>query len=129
VKDGGNNHMKKIIAIISATFKENKLWLTVNESLKGLQPAEQILVDSEHYSFIYLMEDLADYTYITLQEDLWPALKTALDQKISIWATFKEEQIELTNLIDELEYIISNIKGNSNYGKEMVTRVEKLFLA
>ena len=121
--------MKKIISIISATIRENKLWLTVNESLKGLLPAEQILVDSEHYSFIYLMEDQEDYTYITFPEDLWPYLKNALEQKMTVWAAFNEDQIELTNFLEELEYIISNIKGNSNYGKEMVTKVEQLFLA
>jgi hypothetical protein len=127
MKDGGKS-MKKVINIISATIRENKLWLTANESLKGLLPAEQILVDSEHYSFIYLMEDQEDYTYITFSEDLWPALQNALECKLSVWTVYNEEQIELPNVLEELEYIISNIKGNSNYGEEMVTRVEKLFL-
>lgn len=121
--------MKKIITIISSTMRENKLWVAVNESLKGLVPAEQILVDSENYAFIYLMEDKEDYTYITFPEDLWPVLKSALEQHVPVLAVYNEEHIELTNFLEELEYIISNIKGNSNYGKEMVTRVEKLFLA
>ncbi|MFL6562385.1 MAG: hypothetical protein ACJ8MO_40575 [Bacillus sp. (in: firmicutes)] len=42
--------------------------------------------------------------------------------------TFNEEQKELNNFHDEFNYVLTNIKGNSNYGKEMVTKVESIFL-
>jgi hypothetical protein len=128
VEDGGRE-MKKRISILKAIITKNKLFLETNESIEGLIPAEQILVDSDQYSFIYLMEDQEDYTYIIVPEAIWPFLKTAIEQEISVWVSFNEKQIELLNFQAELEYVISNIKGNSNYGNEMVAKVEENFLA
>lgn len=119
--------MKKRIIIMSSCLKNNRLELKAGESINKLQPAEQILVDSDHFSFIYLMEDKQDYTYIVLPETAWPHLKAAMDQKIPVWITFNEEQLELTNFHDELEYVLSNIQGNSNYGEDMVKKVEGIF--
>ncbi|WP_066071206.1 hypothetical protein [Neobacillus soli] len=120
--------MKKTITILNANITENKLMLETNESINGLVPGEQLLVDSDQYAFIYLMEDKDDYTYIVLPEQIWPLLKTAQAELIPIWVTFNEEQTVLSNFHDELEYVISNIKGNSNYGNELVTKVESIFL-
>jgi hypothetical protein len=120
--------MKKRITIEKAYITEEKLMLETNETITELVPGEQILVDSDHYSFIYLMEDMDDYTYIILHEQIWPLLKTAEEKKLPVWITFNEEQKELNNFHDEFNYVLTNIKGNSNYGKEMVTKVESIFL-
>ncbi|MBO0962603.1 hypothetical protein J1P26_23180 [Neobacillus sp. MM2021_6] len=119
--------MQKRITILKANMQESKLLLESNEPINGLVPGEQILVDSDHYSFIYLMENQEDYTYIVLPEELWSSLKAANEQGIPVCLLFEGEQIELLNFHDELEYVISNIKGNSNYGNEMVTRVDRIF--
>lgn len=119
--------MKKLITIITANLMDNKLLLTANDVIKGLLPRGQILVDSDHFSFIYLMEDHEEFTYVVLPEPIWPYLKTALKQKNPVWITFKEDQMELTNFHEELKYVFSNIKGNSNYGEEMVNKVDRYF--
>jgi hypothetical protein len=120
--------MKKIL-IQKAVLTDSKLILETDESINGLIPGEQILVDSDNSAFIYLMEDQEDYTYIVLSEDLWSYLKTANEQKLSVLVRSNKEQVELINFYDELEYILSNIKGNSNYGEELVTKVEEFFLS
>jgi hypothetical protein len=119
--------MPKRISILSSDFKHNQLHLETNISIYTLQPAGQILVDSDHLSFIYIMEDNEDYTYIILPEQLWPAIKTAHEHKSSVWLIFGEEQRELANFYEELQFVLSNIKGNSNYGDEMVIKVEHFF--
>jgi hypothetical protein len=119
--------MRKSLSIISANIDNNHLYLETTESIKSLQPSGQILVDSDHFSFIYLMEDNEDYTYIILPEQHWPVLKSAYEQNYSVWLTYQAERTELTNFQEELEYVINNIKGNSNYGEEMVTKVESYF--
>lgn len=119
--------MKKRITILKASITENRLLLEANEPISSLVPAEQILVDTKQYSFIYLMEDQEDYTYIDLPEQIWPFLKSAQAQKFPVWISFKEKQLELLNFHEELEYVISNIGGNSNYGNEMVTKVDGIF--
>jgi len=119
--------MQKKISIISSEFSNNQFYLTTNISIQALQPAGQILVDSDHFSFIYIMEDNEDYTYIILPEQLWPSLMRAYEQSNLIFVRFGNEEIELTSFHEELEFLITNIKGNSNYGEEMVTKVEQYF--
>ena len=121
--------MRKRITIQEAYIAVDKLILQTNETIIELVPGEQILVDSDHYSFIYLMEDKDDYTYIVLHEQIWPLIKTAQEKKLPIWVTFNDEKKELINFHDEFNYVLTNIKGNSNYGKELVTKVESIFLA
>ncbi|WP_223592809.1 hypothetical protein [Neobacillus bataviensis] len=119
--------MKRSITIQNANLTDNKLLLEVDQLIEGLIPEGQILVDSEKYSFIYLMEDQEDYTYIILPEQIWVNLKTSFEQKIPVWLRGNDKEIELINFHDELEYVINNIKGNSNYGQEMVAKVESIF--
>jgi hypothetical protein len=125
--DNGGKEMKKSITILQSKIIENKLLLETSEPIIGLVPGEQILVDSDRYAFIYIMEDKDDYTYIVLHEQIWPILKNAQEQKITVWVTCNEQQIELINFHDELEYVVTNIKGNSNYGEELVSKVEDIF--
>jgi Family of unknown function (UPF0738) len=120
--------MKRKIIIQTAILTENELILETDEFINGLIPGEQILVDSDNSAFIYLMEDQNDYTYIVLSENLWPYLKTANEKKLPLLVKSNQEQIELISFLEELEYILSNIKGNSNYGDELVTKVEGFFL-
>ncbi|WP_042455322.1 UPF0738 family protein [Neobacillus dielmonensis] len=121
--------MKKSILIINADNRHNKVLLQAAEPIKGFVPSGQILVDSEHFSFIYLMEDQADYTYIVLTEAIWPLLKLAMEQNLPVYIEHGEVQVELECFRDEMDYLITNIKGNSNYGNEMVSKVEAVFLA
>jgi hypothetical protein len=119
--------MNKRITITKANFLDSKLYLQASESISGLSPAEQILVDSKEISFVYLLENLEGYTYIDMKETIWPSLKKVLDKSIPVWIFFEEEQLELTNFYEELTELINNIRGNSNYGAEMVTKVEEIF--
>jgi hypothetical protein len=126
--DNGGIEMKKRITIEKAYIIDEKLMLETNETIDELVPGEQILVDSDQFSFIYLMEDKDDYTYLVLNEQIWPFLKTVREKEFQVWVTFNEVNKELSDFHDEFNYVLTNIKGNSNYGKEMVTKVEEIFL-
>lgn len=119
--------MNKRIIISKAEFSDGRLLLYASESISGLIPAEQILVDSKQFSFVYLMENKEGYTYIDISEPIWSFLKQTLDHETPVWAIFEGEQLELTNFNEELLDVINNIRGNSNYGEEMVTKVEVHF--
>ena len=119
--------MNKRITINKANFLDSKLYLQASESISGLSPTEQILVDSKEFSFVYLMENLEGYTYIEMNESIWPLLKTGMELKNPVWVLYEDEQMELTNFNEELNELINNIRGNSNYGAEMVTKVEEIF--
>lgn len=120
--------MKNRLTVTCAQTKNDHLHLVVNDSIVNLTPAEHMLVDSDQFSFIYLMENMdKDYTYIIVPEQVWPDLKEAMEENHPVLLTFKEEQIELINFQSELNYLIDNIKGNGNYGDEMVGKVENMF--
>jgi hypothetical protein len=119
--------MQKRININSAHVSNTKLILEANEAVSGLIPGEQMLVDSDHFSFIYIMEKENEFTFIVLTESIWPLLNDALGKSLSVILTFNNEQIELTNLLEELTGLISNIRGNGNYGEQMVEKVETVF--
>lgn len=121
--------MKKMVPVLSAIIDNNSLILNVedNMSLLNIVAKEQMLVDSEQFSFVYILEVDGEYTYLALQEALWPTLKESLDQSLTTYLVNQERKILLTLFNEELSYLIENIKGNSNYGEEMVQKVEKTF--
>lgn len=115
--------MRKKIDIQSAEKIGEHLHLLAAEPVTGLTSSGQMLVDSENHSFIYIMEDEDQYTYIVLREHLWPELKSALNQKNPVFLNNLNDKIELVNFQAELEYLLDNIKGNGNYGDEMEKKV------
>jgi Family of unknown function (UPF0738) len=125
--NSGGKKMNKRITITKANFLDSKLYLYASEPINGLSPAEQILVDSKEFSFVYLMENQEGYTYIDMKEPIWPLLKKGMEQSIPVWILYRDTQLELTNFYEELTELINNIRGNSNYGAEMVTKVEEIF--
>lgn len=44
------------------------------------------------------------------------------DKKVII-----NDELELEHFQDELSYILENVEGNNNYGKEFVSAVEETF--
>lgn len=122
--------MRKNIYLTKAELLEDSLLLHSSEKSneQNLQPAGQVIVDSENYSFVYLAESDDDYVLLHIQEGCWPALKEGIKQNIKVVADLGETNFELEGLHHELDFLIENIEGNSNYGDEMVKKVESIFL-
>lgn len=108
---------------------QHELLLVVdNHCLLGdVKATGQMLVDSAGFSFVYLLENHDSYTYIKLPEVFWRNLKKAIACRLTVSLTNGREKLYLTNFLKELGYLIENIKGNSNYGEEMVYKVEAVF--
>lgn len=95
---------------------------------KNLSASGQMLVDSDQLAFIYILENETEYIHVRLPIQLWPLLNEVISNKLFVVLKVEEIEIELVNIIDELTYLIHNIEGNSNYGDEMVKKVEEIFL-
>jgi hypothetical protein len=121
--------MKKMMPVMSAVIENETLMLKVDEtnSLVDVIPREQILVDSDQFSFVYILEINEEYTYLVLTAEIWQILKEAVNQSLSVVLTNHKDSLTLPMFIEELNYLIENIKGNSNYGEEMVEKVESTF--
>lgn len=121
--------MRETIKVVNAVINNGELLFEVDHlmDINDLQANGQMLVDSDNTSFIYLAEKNNEYTYIMFHSELWSRIKEGLDQQCSAFLTNENSRLLLTNFHEEITYLIDNIKGNSNYGEEMVKKVEDTF--
>ncbi len=110
-----------------------KLTLSIEkgEGFSEWKDGSRMLVDSDQLSFIYVMETEDDLVYISLPEQFWGQLSEALSKELPVVLKTAEEDhsFELSALHSELSYLLENIKGNSNYGDNMLEAVERSFPA
>ena len=123
--------MNKKISIIDAVFneieKEVDIITEAGQSLLDLKPMGQMLVDSDNLSFIYITDFNDEYTYVVIPDSIWSELKKAVDTNAKVFLSDRKERILLPEFVEEIRYLIENIKGNSNYGDTMVEKVESTF--
>ncbi|UII57031.1 hypothetical protein LS684_06215 [Cytobacillus spongiae] len=111
----------------SIQIENTEVQLITNDPIENLTATGKMLVDSDQFSFVYITEQNDDYIYISLTEAVWSDLKSALDLELPVVIVHETERLELSDFHEELSYLIENIKGNSNYGEEMVAKVENTF--
>ncbi|WP_099364327.1 hypothetical protein [Fredinandcohnia onubensis] len=122
--------MQKRIEISEMNTSNHQLELIAvkpNFDTAGLQASGQMLVDSDSLAFIYKLENEKEFIYVSLPSSLWPSLKNVISEKQKVILHLEENELELIDIIPELEYLLQNIEGNTNYGNEMVELVEKTF--
>lgn len=121
--------MRNIYIIEKSHFVNNNLYLSLNEKQNRIQiqPAGQMLADSDNVAFIYVVEEEAGYSYLKIPQDFWsnfgPLLKTEQNPILLI----NDQEIELINFTEELTMLLLNIEGNDNYGNFFVETVEREF--
>jgi hypothetical protein len=123
--------MNKRIELTEATIENNRLILQPASLLievEALKANGQMLVDSDQLSFIYILESADEFVYAGLPHTIWTKLKEAKDKDLPVILQINENEIELTDLVPELNYLLENIKGNANYGDEMENKVVEVFL-
>jgi Family of unknown function (UPF0738) len=122
--------MRKIVQFKQTTYENGTLYLHTDQAdlLQGTTAAGQIIADSDRYAFVYLAENEEEYVYLYLEESIWGELKKALQEKSAVIAKSDDYSLELDQFTEELDYLVTNIEGNGNYGDEMVKKVESVFL-
>lgn len=128
--EGRIHVMNKRLTIKNVMMKNDdkvRLEIENDQPLNGCKASGQMLVDSDNLTFIYLLEEDDHYTYIAIPETVWKDLKQVIAQSHPVLLTNGSEEILLTQFREELVYLIENIKGNSNYGESMVSKVEVVF--
>lgn len=101
---------------------EDSINCYTEESTEGLVEAGQMLVDSDNYAFAYILDDGQSYSYLIFVQETWSMIHENKGKKIIV-----NDDLELKEFNNELTYILVNIEGNSNYGKEFVAKVEEIF--
>lgn len=122
--------MNKRIELSTAVIENNTLILKPDSFTiknENLQAKGQMLVDSDQLAFIYILETADEFVYAGLPHTIWKELKEAKDQNFKVILKINENEIELVDILEELDYLLDNIKDNANYGEEMESKVVELF--
>ncbi|WP_257391792.1 UPF0738 family protein [Mesobacillus jeotgali] len=123
--------MSKKILVTDAKIENDELLLNTDleTEMTRLSATGQMLVDSDQFSFIYIVDHEEGYQYVTIPEAAWGAIQRGLQAGHEAFLTNAGGKLKLESFRGEMEYLIENITGNSNYGEEMVTKVEQVFTA
>ena len=115
---------KMDIFVTEMKFENEVLNVFTEADVENCTAVSQMIVDSDDFSFIYLLDNGVDYVRLHFVSETWEMLERYRNQKIVL-----NETLELNNFYDELNYLISNIEGNNNYGKEFEAKVVETFKA
>ncbi|MEH7887078.1 hypothetical protein V7654_22520 [Bacillus sp. JJ1609] len=123
--------MSERIMITNAIIENNELMLSTGSKaeIADLTATGQMLVDSDQLSFIYIVEKDEGYQYISIPYETWNVIHEGLCSGMEVNLTAGGHKLKLQGFSEEMEYLIANITGNSNYGEEMVAKVEQVFTA
>ncbi|MDQ0215650.1 hypothetical protein J2S13_002068 [Oikeobacillus pervagus] len=121
--------MRKKLHIKQSFFEKGNLYLLSEEvHFQNIEACGRMIVDSDEFAFVYLLEEDNEFIYLYIHENTWKDLEQAMNNGGAIIVKGKEDEIILEGIQEELSYLIENIEGNSNYGEEMVKKVEDIFL-
>lgn len=122
--------MPNRIELTESSLKDHTLILSGSAAeLEGeIKATGQMLVDSDNFAFVYVLEYKQAFYYAILQEQVWPQINNALESDMPVYISIGSRTIELTGIHEELSYLLGNIKDNANYGEEMEKKVIDAFL-
>lgn len=121
--------MRNVYTIDQYEVLHNDFFFIVKESDEHIQiqPAAQVIADSDNEAFIYIVEEDGVFSYLRFSRSIWPQLVEVLKRKKDPSLRVGAQQIVLTNFFEELSMLLFNIEGNSNYGDVFVQAVEQSF--
>jgi hypothetical protein len=121
--------MSERIMITNSIIENNELLLSTDSQIEiaDISATGQMLVDSDQLSFIYIVDREGGYQYISIHEGMWSTIQKGLQSAMDTYLTANGSKLKLEGFREEMEYLIANITGNSNYGEEMVAKVEQVF--
>lgn len=100
-----------------------------DDALHHIRAGERMLVDSDKLRFIYVLEDETELYYLSFPLHSWDLLNECYNSKKPMYVRLNTDlRVPLKNIHEELSFLIENIKGNSNYGEQMESAVQKVFV-
>lgn len=122
--------MRTLWEVSGSEWKNESLYLLMEQTrvFQNIKAGDRMLAHSDELAFIYILEKDDEFIYLVLPSIIWGDLKQALDQQSKVFLKGENQDLELTSFENELSYLIENIEGNSNYGNEMVKKVEEILI-
>ena len=123
------NSLRNVYLIDHVEVVHNEIYFILNEKkqLSQLQSTGQVIVDSDNEAFLYIIEENEAYSYISFSKNVWPQLIQMLLAEQKAYLKVEDGLLPLQQFADELQGLLYNIEGNSNYGDQFVDNIEKAF--
>ena len=123
------NSLRNVYIIEHVEVVHNEIYFILNEKkqLSQLQSTGQVIVDSDNEAFLYIIEENEAYSYIGFSKNVWPHLLQMLMEEQKAYLKLEDGMLPLEQFADELQGLLYNIEGNSNYGDEFVENIENTF--
>ncbi|WP_229704182.1 UPF0738 family protein [Lysinibacillus alkalisoli] len=125
----GSKPLRKQLNVQAIELQPYTFILNENELNEQVTASKQVIVDSDDFAFIYLLDSGEGYYYLRIQPELWGMLAQGIIQQKDPVAISGENTLTLTQFNEELEALLFNIEGNGNYGEAFVEEVERVFAA
>ncbi|PTL40183.1 hypothetical protein [Alkalicoccus saliphilus] len=94
----------------------------------GLEAEGRMLVDSDGGAFVYLLGHGEEFVHLRFEENTWNEIHTYRQTEKPIYVSTGIKPVELEDFWTEIDFLLDNIRGNQNYGKEFVNKIEKIFM-
>ncbi|WP_054710882.1 hypothetical protein [Bacillus sp. JCM 19041] len=96
--------------------------------LMNVKAGARILVDSDQFAFVYILEDTEHFYSLRFEQDCWSALSEAHQKETAFFAEISENtRLALVDFNEELAFLLDNIQGNGNYGEAFEQAVGAVF--
>lgn len=102
-------------------LENERVNIYTEEQEMDVQATGTMVVDSDHFQFVYLLDD-GEFHHLRFVQETWPMLKEYKDKEWYLYGKLK-----LDNFTEELQFLLENIEGNYNYGKDFTESVESVF--
>lgn len=121
--------MRNVYIIDHVEVVHSEIYFILNEKkqLSQLQSTGQVIVDSDNEAFLYIIEENEAYSYLSFGKNVWSQLLQMLLAEQKAYLKVEDGLLPLQQFADELQGLLYNIEGNSNYGDQFVENIEKAF--
>lgn len=100
------------IYVTEIKIENDDMKLFTDKTTEGMTTANRMIVDSDNFSFIYLLDNGEMFTRLHFVEETWSMLEDHKGKRLIV-----NDDIELTDFWDEMNDLLENIEGNNNYGQ------------
>lgn len=100
------------IYITEIKIENNTMKCYTESSVEGMTPSNRMIVDSDNFSFIYLLDDGDVFSRLHFVKETWSMLRDNQGKDIIV-----NDTLTLTSFWTELSDLLENIEGNNNYGQ------------
>lgn len=124
----GRLALRKTYLVEAAQATNEEIVFTLQSEPEGKwTTANRVITDSDEMTFVYAIDENDEFSYLVFPQNMWSFLVKTIQLEKDPSVLIDSGRVVLSGLYEEIQALIYNIEGNSNYGEAFVTAVEEAF--